>query len=90
MSNRNEDWKNSNFKTTFSNKQNQNEQEDISSLRASREKDNYNLNVATFTFGGRQSNLLSENLTDTMNNNLLKKSSKNKNLNSISKENEMN
>ena len=85
MSNRNEDWRNSNFKTTFSNKQN--EQEDITSLRASREKENnYNLNVATFTFGGRQSNLLSENLTDTMNNNLFKKASLNRNINSISKE----
>lgn len=52
MSNRNEDWKNSNFKATFSNKNA--DQEDISTLRSSKEKENYyNLNIATFTFGGR-------------------------------------
>lgn len=56
MSNRNDDWKNSNFKATFSNRNA--DQEEITSLRASREKENhYNLNVATFTFGGRQNNI---------------------------------
>lgn len=74
MSNRNDDWKNSNLKTTFSNKQY--EGEEIGTLRSSREKDNhYNLNVATFTFGGRQNinNLLIENSSDP-NSNTFKKS----------------
>lgn len=75
MSNRNEDWKNSNFKTTFSNKNA--EQEDIASLRASREKENYyNLNIATFTFGGRQNNinsLINDNSLENLNSNNYKK-----------------
>lgn len=86
MSNRNEDWRNSNFIATFSNKQN--EPEEINSMRASREKENnYNLNIATFTFGGRQSsNIINENLQETMTNNIFKKASFARNLNSLSKE----
>jgi len=76
MSNRNEDWKNSNFKATFSNKNE--EQDEIASLKASREKENYyNLNIATFTFGGRQNNinnLLSEHKNlENLNSNNYKK-----------------
>ena len=79
MSNRNEDWKNSNFKATFSNKTV--DQDEISSLRASREKENYyNLNVATFTFGGRHTNannLNNDNSLDNLNSNNFKKSNTN-------------
>lgn len=75
MSNRTEDWKNSNFKATFSNKKA--EQDEIASLRASREKENYyNLNIATFTFGGRQNNvnsLINDNSLENLNSNNYKK-----------------
>lgn len=73
MTNRNEDWKNSNFKATFSNKNN--EQDDITNIRASKEKENcYNLNIATFTFGGRQSNAILEMNPENINSNSIKKS----------------
>jgi len=76
MSNRNDDWKNSNFKATFSNKNA--DQEEIANLRASREKENYcNLNVATFTFGGRQNNInsfLNDKSVENLNSNNYKKS----------------
>lgn len=74
MTNRNEDWKNQNFNATFSNKNN--EEDEITNLRGSKEKDNYyNLNVATFTFGGRQSKNIFENNSENLySNSSLKKS----------------
>ena len=91
MSNRTEDWKNSNFKATFSNKNP--DQDEIASLRASREKENYyNLNVATFTFGGRHNNvnsLINDKSLENMNsNNYIKPNTNIKNNPSRSKDKE--